>query len=66
MVKMLISIGVPVEESFNLCSYTKAQAKSLLSSVKKELNLLELNKRLSAMEEENEDSESLDIKIEVI
>ena len=57
MVKMLVSLGVPVEEAFSLCQYTKAQAKRMIKMVKKELSLLELNKKLSAEEQDEEDNE---------
>lgn len=58
MVKMLISLGVPVEDAFSLCQYTKAQAKSMLPMLKKDLSLIELNKKLSVVEEQDkQDSE---------
>lgn len=65
MVKMLVSLGVPAENAFELCQYTRAQAKSLMSTVKKELALLELNKRLSAVEENQEEDNENEVVVNI-
>ena len=61
-VRLLLSLGVNLDDAFSLCGYTESQKEKKKHLVQNILKLIELNKRL----DENQDSkEDLQINISV-
>ena len=59
-VRLLLSLGVNIDDSFLLCGYTESQKEKKKHLVQDTIKLLELNKKL----DENQDSKE-DIQINI-
>ena len=59
-VRLLLSLGVNIDDSFSLCGYTELQKERKKHLVRDTIKLIELNKKL----DENQDSKE-DIQINI-